>query len=150
LEKKSIYEKGGTTRACADAGGRRGTLSSRGDWFGRKSAVEQEQLGLVLAQPPDGRERLEGHVESRVFGKVAPEMLEGAVALSLGLGVPPEVMAGHGQQQPVKRRGIGPRGRTPQDRYGRCPVAEEAIGRPEARQAIPLAVGLDPGQARFE
>ena len=59
-------------------------------------------------------------------------------------------MAGQGQQEAIQGRRVGPRGGPFQDGGGRRPVAEEKIGRPESRQAVPRRVGLEPRQARLE
>ena len=78
-----------------------------------------------------------------LVGQVAPQPLEGAIAIAPGLVEPAQVMAGQGQQEAVEGRRVGPRRGPGQDGGGRRPVAEEVVGRPESRQAVPLGVGLD-------
>ena len=133
----------GTVGVAAEPAGRRGTVMSRGERVGGERGVEQERLGLVDAQAPDGHQRLDGHIVGRLVGQVAPQPLEGAIAIAPGLVDPAQVMAGQGQQEAVEGRGVGPRRGPGQDGGGRRPVAEEDVGRPEPRQAIPLRVGLD-------
>ncbi len=113
--------------------------ASTSDWIRGECGVEHERLGLVDAQAPDGHERLDGHVAGLVLGRLGPQPLEGAVAVAPGLVEPAQVMAGQGQQEPVEGRRVGPGGGPFQDGGGRRPVAEEEVGRPESRQAVPLS-----------
>ena len=127
---------------AAEPAGRRGTVMSRGERVGGERGVEQERLGLVDAQAPDGHQRLDGHVAGRVLGQVGPQPLEGAIAIAPGLVGPAQVMAGQGQQEAVEGRGVGPRrgparGRrrpTPSRRGGsrppRAASGHSASGRP--------------------
>ena len=61
-----------------------------------KHQVEQERLGFVDAQAPDGHQRLDGHVMGRLVGEVAAQPPEGAVAIAPGLIDAAQVMAGQG------------------------------------------------------
>ena len=58
---------------------------STGERVGRECGVEQERLGLVEAQAPDGHQRLDGHIMGRLVGQVAAQPPEGAVAIAPGL-----------------------------------------------------------------
>ena len=82
-------------------------------------------------------------------GRWALRPLEGAIAIAPRLIDPAQVVAGQGHQEPVEGRRVGPRRGPAQDGGGRCPVAEQPVGRPESRQAASSRVGADPQQGRL-
>ncbi len=129
--------------------GGRGARLLRTERAGGEHEVLQQRLGQVDGQAPDGHQCLDGHVMGRLVGQVAPQPLEGAVAIAPRLINPAQVMVGQGQQQTIDGRRIGPRRGPGSDGGGRGPVADQEVGRREPRQAIPLLVGLDPPQDRF-
>src|SRR5262249_16325443 len=70
-------------------------------------------------------------------------------AVAAGPVPPGRVGGGHRQEGAGEGRGVGPGGGPFEDGGGGRPVAEEAMGRTESRQAVPLLIGLDPRQARL-